>query len=86
MEPYNPEEWYTGVEAAKRLSENSGRKIEPSYVRKMAENGWVKTLKLGARYSLYEKKTIDSYVVEPRGTKAGRAMKQRKATTAEEAA
>ncbi len=78
MESYNPEEWYTAVSAAKKLSDNSDRPIDVAYVRKLAQKGMVKTLKLGNRYSLYDRKFIDSYVVETRGQKAGRAMRQRK--------
>lgn len=78
METYNPEEWYTAVDAAKRLSKNSGRPIDVAYVRKLAQKGMVKTRKLGERFNVYDRKFIDGYVVETRGQKAGRAMKQRK--------
>lgn len=78
MEPYDPEEWYTAVDAAKKLTENSGRPIDVAYVRKLAQKKLVKTLKLGERFSVYDRKAIDEYIVEPRGVKAGRAMHERK--------
>ena len=71
-------DWYTSAEAAKRLSENSKRHIDPAYVRQLAEKGLVDTLSLGARAKLYKKEQIDNYIVEPRGVKAGRAMHARK--------
>jgi hypothetical protein len=70
--------WYTAGAAAKRLSENSKRHIDPAYVRQLAEKGLVETLPLGPRTTLYKKQTIDGYIVEPRGVKAGRAMHARK--------
>jgi hypothetical protein len=78
MEPFNSEDWYSGVEATTRLSQNSQRTVDPSYVRWLAKRGTVKVLKLGPNYSLYDRKTIDSYIVETRGKKAGRTMHERK--------
>lgn len=74
--------WYTAGQAAKQLSKNSGRYIDPAYVRKLAEKGLVKTLPLGPRITLYDRKFIDGYIVEPRGVKAGRAMHERKRSQA----
>ena len=71
-------DWYTSADAAKRLSENSKRHIDPAYVRQLAERGLVDTLELGPRAKLYKKEQIDNYIVEPRGVKAGRAMHERK--------
>lgn len=81
MESYDPKEWYTAVDAAKKLAENSGRHIDVAYVRKLAQKKLVKTLKIGERFSVYERKVIDNYIVEPRGVKAGRAMHERKKGT-----
>ena len=76
--------WYTARAAAKQLSKNSGRYIDPAYVRKLAEKGLVETLPLGPRATLYDRKFIDSYIVEPRGSKAGRAMHARKTDSSQE--
>jgi len=78
MKIYNPEDWYSGAEAAAQLSKNSGRPIDQSYVRRLAKDGLVTTLKLGPRYSLYDRKFIDNYIVETRGQKAGRAMHEKR--------
>jgi hypothetical protein len=51
-------------------------------VRKLAEKGLVETLPLGPRATLYKKQTIDGYIVESRGMKAGRAMHERKGSQA----
>jgi hypothetical protein len=70
--------WYTAGDAAKQLSKNSNRHIDPAYVRQLAEKGLVETLPLGPRTTLYKKEQIDNYIVELRGVKAGRAMHTRK--------
>lgn len=78
MENYNPEEWYTPADAKERLKQNSGGKnIPESYIRSLVRKGVVKTLKLGPRYNLYWKATIDNYIVEDRGQKAARAKKDK---------
>jgi len=74
----NLSNWYTAGQAAKQLSKNCGRYVDPAYVRKLAEKGLVETLPLGPRATLYKKQTIAGYIVEPRGVKAGRAMHARK--------
>lgn len=70
-------EWYTASEAADRLTRNSGRPVKSDYPRKLAEYGKVRFLKISDRASLYFKADIDLYVVEDRGTKSGRAKRQR---------
>jgi hypothetical protein len=72
----NLDEWYNPSEAAERLTANSGRKIDTSYVRTLARYGKIRTLKLGERASLYFKSDVDSYIVEDRGEKSGRAKRQ----------
>jgi hypothetical protein len=79
-------DWYTAGAAAKQLSKNSGRHIDPAYVRQLAEKGLVETLPLGPRTTLYKKVQIDNYTVEPRGVKAGRAMSERKSTREQQTA
>jgi hypothetical protein len=75
-ENVNLAEWYSATAAAERLSKNSGKSINSSYPRKLAEYGKVRTLKISERYILYNKEDIDSYIVEERGEKSGRAKRQ----------
>jgi hypothetical protein len=72
----NPEEWYDAAQAADRLTRNSGKKIDTSYVRTLARYGKIRTLKLGSRASLYSKEDVDRYIVEERGEKSARAKRQ----------
>jgi len=72
--------WYTAGAAAKRLAENSNRHINTSYVRQLAEKGLVDTLPLGPRTTLYKKEQIDNYIVEARGVKANRAIREKRET------
>ena len=76
-ENINLAEWYNAAEAAARLTANSGKKIDSSYVRQLARYKRVRTLKLGERASLYFKEDIDAYIVEDRGEKSGRAKRQK---------
>ncbi len=76
-EQINLTEWYTASEAADRLTRNSGRRIATDYPRKLAEYKRVRAIKIGDRTSLYFKADIDPYIVESRGTKSGRAKRQR---------
>jgi hypothetical protein len=72
----NLAEWYSATAAAERLSRNSGKDIRSSYPRKLAEYGKIRTLKISERNVLYSKEDIDSYIVEERGEKSGRAKRQ----------
>jgi hypothetical protein len=74
----NLDDWYTTEEAAKRLSENSGRAIDINYPRTLGRYGKVETLDIGARGKLYLKKDIDAYVVT---TKRGRKPKSEQTAT-----
>lgn len=76
-ETINLGEWYSPTEAAKRLSANSGRTIDVSYVRTLGRYGKVDMIKLSDRATLYRKSQIDTYVVEGRGTKSARAKRQK---------
>ena len=69
------DDWYTAARAAEVMSKKSKRKVGPEYLRSLARLGKITTKQLGKRVTLYLKKDVDSYVVEPRGTKSGRAMK-----------
>ena len=73
----NLADWYDADAAAKRLSANSGKTIDNSYVRTLARYGKIRSKKLGARASLYFKADVDTYVVEERGEKSGRAKRQK---------
>jgi hypothetical protein len=72
----NLADWYNPVEAAKRLTRNSGREVKPDYLRKLAQYGKVRTLKLSSRATLYRKEDVDGYIVEAQGRKSGRAKKE----------
>jgi hypothetical protein len=73
----NMAEWYSPTEAAQRLSANSGKTIDTSYVRTLARYGKVRFYRISSRSSLYYKDDIDKYVVEERGEKSARAQRQR---------
>lgn len=70
-------EGYTAGQAAAIMSKNSGRHVEPDYVRKLAQKGVIRAIRINARLSLYNKEDVDGYRVEERGTKAGRAARGR---------
>lgn len=74
---FNMNEWYSPTEAAQRLTANSGKEIDTSYVRTLARYGKVRFYKISARSSLYYKPDIDSYIVEDRGEKSARAQRQK---------
>lgn len=71
------EEYYTATQAAEVLSKNSGKKINPAYVRMLAKYGKLEPKQVGTRLNLYPKSQVDSYIVEERGEKSGRAKRQR---------
>ncbi|GCE26344.1 hypothetical protein KDA_18280 [Dictyobacter alpinus] len=77
------EQYYTAKDAAEVLSRNSGKEIDPAYIRTLAKYGKFTPKKINNRLSLYPKSQVDAYVVEERGEKSGRA-KQEKARTREE--
>ncbi len=70
-------QWYTAPQAIERLEANSGKKIDARYLRYLALNGKVEQYIISERVRLYSKKNIDDYVVEERGTKSGRAKRQK---------
>ena len=75
----NMDEYYTASQAAEVLSKNSGKNIDPSYVRKLArpEYNILHPLHVAPRYHLYPRSEVDAYVVEDRGKKAARAKKMK---------
>ena len=70
-------EWYNPNEAAAVISKNSGRTVRDDYVRKLAQYGKIRKLKINSRASLYWKADVDRYRVEEPGTRAGEAAKRR---------
>jgi hypothetical protein len=76
-ENINLSEWYNPTEAAAVISRNSGKVVKPDYVRKLAQYGKIKKLKISDRASLYWKADVDKVLVEERGEKSARAKKQR---------
>jgi hypothetical protein len=78
-ENINLSEWYNPTEAAAVISRNSGKVVRPDYVRKLAQYGKIKKLKVSDRASLYWKADVDKILVEERGEKSARAKKQKAA-------
>jgi len=74
----NLSEWYNPTEAAIVISKNSGKVIRSEYVRKLAEYGKIRKVKISNRASLYWKADVDKYLVEERGVKSARAKKKAK--------
>jgi hypothetical protein len=74
------EEWYTAGEAAKKLSETSGREIKPDYLFKLGHMDKVRTKKLSNRVTLYNKYDVDHYKVDTRrGRKPGTTHRESQA-------
>jgi hypothetical protein len=80
------EEGYTAGQAAEIMTRNSGKTVEPDYVRKLAGKGLIRSIKINPRLSLYNKEDVDGYKVEERGTKAGRAAQSRATSKKKQAA
>ena len=76
-EQFNLSEWYNPTEAAERLSKNSGKTVDISYVRTLARYGKIATFQISERMRLYRKADVDNYIVEERGEKSGRAKRQK---------
>jgi len=70
--------YYTAAEAAGRLSTNSGKPVSQAYVRRLAGQGKVESLKINSRFSYYLKSQIDSYVVGSPGRKARKSVPRAK--------
>ena len=73
----NLSEWYTPAQAALVISKNSGRVVKAEYIRKIAEYGKIRKVKISNRANLYRKEDVDKYLVEDRGMKSGRAKKMK---------
>jgi hypothetical protein len=67
------EQYYTVEQAAERLSKNSGKTIDSSYVRTLVKYGKITPKKISSRLNLYPKDQVDDYVVEDRGVRAAKA-------------
>ena len=85
-EEFNLSDWYSPKDAAIRLSANSGKQIDISYVRTLARYGRIRTYQISDRMRLYRKEDIDKYVVEGRGTKSARAKRIKSLVKKEEEA
>lgn len=77
MEPNTLDDWYTAAKAAEVMSTNNKRVVKSDYLRSLARLGKITTKKIGERTTLYLKKDVDAYIVEPRGAKVARAQKAR---------
>ena len=66
------EDYVTASQAAEILSKNSGKRVSPAYVRKLAQDGKLTTKPITSRLSLYLKSEVERYVVEDRGGKQRR--------------
>jgi|GEM_PF-2847511 len=67
------EQYYTAKEAANVLSRNSGKEIDPAYVRMLVKYGKLTPKRINSRLNLYPKPQIDGYVVEERGVRSAEA-------------
>jgi hypothetical protein len=67
------EQFYTASQAADVLSRNSGKTIDPSYIRTLVKYGKLTPKRINSRLNLYPKSQIDSYTVEDRGVRAAEA-------------
>jgi len=54
------EQYYTASQAAEVLSKNSGKPIDPSYVRMLVKYGKLTPKKINSRLNLYPKSEVDS--------------------------
>lgn len=70
-------EWYDAATAAAIISRNSKKQIDTDYVRKLAQYGKIKKVKINERASLYWKEDVDRYRVKERGVKSGEASRKR---------
>lgn len=68
---------YTASQATRILSEKAGRPVFHDYVRTLARQKKIRAIKVNSRLTLYNKDDVKNYVVEERGTKAGRAAIER---------
>jgi hypothetical protein len=66
------DDWISGYEAARIMTERSGHAIHPDYVRRLGNAGKLTTKKFSERAKLYLKSDVERYVVD---TKRGRKPK-----------
>lgn len=67
------EQYYTASQAAEVLSKNSGKAIDPAYVRMLVKYDKLTPKRINLRLNLYPKAQVDNYVVEDRGVRAAEA-------------
>jgi hypothetical protein len=73
----NLHEWYDPATAAAIISRNSKKHIDTDYVRKLAQYGKIRKVKINDRANLYWKEDVDKYRVKERGVRSGEAAKKR---------
>ncbi len=56
--------WILATEAAKIMTENSGHKVSPDYVRLLAGQGKIRSRARDGRTKEYSKMDVDRYVVK----------------------
>jgi hypothetical protein len=56
--PSKKDQWISGREAAELLTEQSGHKVDPSYVRMLAREGKIKTRAVDKRTNEYLKEDV----------------------------
>lgn len=64
--PSKKDQWISGREAAELLTEQSGHKVDPSYVRMLAREGKIKTRAVDKRTNQYLKEDILGRIVKPK--------------------
>jgi hypothetical protein len=78
MAAINMNDWYTFDQALEKLNDNrkTVKEVDRNYIHSLVRYGKIHVRKVG-RSSLYLRKDVDSYVVEERGEKSGRAAQAR---------
>lgn len=74
-EEVNLNDWYTASVAARVISANSNKEIKPDYVYRLGKIGKLHMQEVGPRMMLYYKPDVDTYIVEERGVRGGRAKR-----------
>jgi len=74
-------QYYTASQAAEVLSQNSGREVNPSYIRKLAVYHKLNPIRIHGQYKLYPVAEINQYIVEERGRKLIRWRREREEGT-----
>jgi hypothetical protein len=57
--------WVNGRDAASILSQKSGHRVSPDYVRLLSHLGKIRSIAIDGRTKLYCREDIESYTVRP---------------------